>query len=218
MTTSNFLFEKWPCNSLILISRIYSLKYWRFTLGRKDISKDQCFFAEGICWEARILNIFQEELSIPGGFTTINKDRLHIRRHFSSWKIKMYRDGWKIFLFYRLTRSVVNIGCSYVIEYLWCTSEKFKLVYFFSCPSSVKYCSSNSSIPGVILHSIMKSIKTPNHPAYHWSTLWPLEVWVRGLYNSWWFWVHKLSMFIYLSMDKPSQNVFKFINYPSRKR
>ena len=63
---------------------------------------------------------------------------------------------------------------------------------------SVKYCCSNSSIPGVILHSIMKSIKTPNHPAYHWSTLWPLEVWVRGLYNSWWFCVHKLSMFIYL--------------------
>ena len=64
---------------------------------------------------------------------------------------------------------------------------------------SVKYCS-NSSIPGVILHSIMKSIKTPNHPAYHWSTLWPLKVWVRGLYNSWWFCVHKLYMFIYLSM------------------
>ena len=48
--------------------------------------------------------------------------------------------------------------------------------------------------------SIMKSIKTPNHPAYHWSTLWPLEVWVRGLYKFWWFCVHKLSMFIYLSM------------------
>ena len=63
---------------------------------------------------------------------------------------------------------------------------------------SVKYCS-NSSIPGVILHSIMKSIyKTPNHPAYHWSTLWLLEV--CGLYNSWWFCVQKLSMFIYLSM------------------
>ena len=40
---------------------------------------------------------------------------------------------------------------------------------------SVKYCCSNSFIPGDILHSIMKSIKTPNHPAYHWSTLWPLE-------------------------------------------
>ena len=66
---------------------------------------------------------------------------------------------------------------------------------------SVKYCCSNSSIPGVILHSIMKSIKTPNHPAYHRSTLWPLEVWVRGLYNSWWFWEHKLSMLIYLSME-----------------
>ena len=65
---------------------------------------------------------------------------------------------------------------------------------------SVKYCCSNSSIPGVILHSFIKSIKTPNHPAYHWSTLWPLEVWVRGLYNSWGFCVHKLSMFIYLSM------------------
>ena len=37
-------------------------------------------------------------------------------------------------------------------------------------------------------------------PAYHWSTLWPLEIWVRGLYNSWWFCVHELSMFIYLSM------------------
>ena len=46
----------------------------------------------------------------------------------------------------------------------------------------------------------MKSIKTPNQPAYHQSTLWPLEVWVRGLYNSWWFCAHKLSMFIYLSM------------------
>ena len=68
---------------------------------------------------------------------------------------------------------------------------------------SVKYCCSNSSIPGVILHSIMKSIKSPNHPAYHWSTLWPLEVWVRGLYNSWWFCVHKLIMFIYLSMVEP---------------
>ena len=86
--------------------------------------------------------------------------------------------------------------------------EKFKLVYSFSCPSSVlvniiycsvKYCS-NSSIPRVILHSIIKSIKKPNHPAYHRSTLWPLEVRVPGLYNSWWFSVHKLSMFIYLSM------------------
>ena len=90
-------------------------------------------------------------------------------------------------------------------------SEKFKLVKSFSCPSSVlvnmiycsvKYCCLNSSIPGVILHSIMKSIKTPYQPACHWSTLWPLEVWVRGMYNSWWFCVHKLSMFIYLSMLK----------------
>jgi len=64
---------------------------------------------------------------------------------------------------------------------------------------SVKYCCSNSSIPGVILHSI----KIPNHPAYHWSTLWPLEVCVRGLYHSWWFCVHKLSMFIYLSLSLP---------------
>ena len=61
-----------------------------------------------------------------------------------------------------------------------------------SCPSSVlvnmiycsvKYRCSNSSIPGVILHSIYK-----------------IEVWVRGLYNSWVFCVHKRSMFIYLSM------------------
>ena len=73
---------------------------------------------------------------------------------------------------------------------------------------SVKYCCSNSSIPGVILHSNMKSIKTPNHPAHHWSTLWPLEVWVHGLYNSWWFCVHKLSMFIYLSMVNPLINAF----------
>ena len=68
---------------------------------------------------------------------------------------------------------------------------------------SVKYCCSNSFIPGVILHPIMiimKSIKTPNHLTFHWGTHWPLEVWVRGLYNSWWFCVHKLSMFIYLSM------------------
>ena len=65
---------------------------------------------------------------------------------------------------------------------------------------SVKYCCSNSSVHGVILHYIMRSIQTPNRPAYHWSTLWPLEVWVRGLYNSCWFCVHKLSMFIYLSM------------------
>ena len=94
--------------------------------------------------------------------------------------------------------------------------EKFKLVYSFSCPSSVlvnmiycsvKYCCSNSSIPGIILHSIMKSIKTPNHHAYHCSTLWPL---VRGLYNSWWFCVHKLSMFIYLSMVLSYDNFFMF--------
>ena len=52
----------------------------------------------------------------------------------------------------------------------------------------------------------MKSIKTPNHPAYHWSTLWNLKVWVRGLYNSWWFCVHKLSMFIYLSMENCTRN------------
>ena len=79
--------------------------------------------------------------------------------------------------------------------------EKFKLVQSFSCPSSVLvnmiYCSvkncSNSSITGVILHSIIKTIKTPNHPAYHWSTLWPLEVWVC---------VHKISMLIYLCMGK----------------
>ena len=45
---------------------------------------------------------------------------------------------------------------------------------------------------------IMKSIQTPNPPAYHGSTLWPLEVWVRGLCNSWWFCVHKLCLFIYL--------------------
>ena len=45
----------------------------------KDMSKDQCFFAEGVGWEARILNIFQEELSIPGGFTTISlKSRKYI--------------------------------------------------------------------------------------------------------------------------------------------
>ena len=46
----------------------------------------------------------------------------------------------------------------------------------------------------------MKSIKTSHHPAYRWSTLWPLELWVRGLYNYWLFCVLKLSMFIYLSM------------------
>ena len=57
----------------------------------------------------------------------------------------------------------------------------------------------------------MKSIKTPNHPAYHWSTLWPLEVWVRGLYNAWWFCVHKLSMFIYLSMGMAKMKIWKSI-------
>ena len=55
---------------------------------------------------------------------------------------------------------------------------------------------------------IMKSIKIPNHPAYHWITLWPLEVWVRELYNSWLFCVHKLSMFIYLSMGKPNWTIW----------
>ena len=76
---------------------------------------------------------------------------------------------------------------------------------------SVKYCCSNSSMPKVILHSIMKSIKTPNHPAYHWSTLWPLEVWVRGLYDSWWFCVHKLylCLFIYL------WNLLNHLNFDS---
>ena len=82
---------------------------------------------------------------------------------------------------------------------------------------SVKYCCSNRSIPGVIVHSIMKSIKTPNHPAYHWSILWPLEVWVRGLYTSWWFCVHKLSMFIYLSVEFSDyhQNLPFFTEKPS---
>ena len=100
------------------------------------------------------------------------------------------------------------------------------LVYSFSCPSSVlvnkiycsvKYCCSNSTIPGVILLSIMKSIKTPNHPAYHWSTLWPLEVWVGGLHNSWWFCVHKLSMFFYLSMENmdPSHSLYLMNTRPS---
>ena len=65
---------------------------------------------------------------------------------------------------------------------------------------SGKYCCSNSSIPGVILHSIMKSIKTPNHPTYHWSALWPLEVRVRGLYNSlhYFAYISYLCLFIYL--------------------
>ena len=83
---------------------------------------------------------------------------------------------------------------------------------------SVKYCCSNSSIPGVILHSNMKSIKTPNHPAYHWSTLWPLEVWVRRLYNSWWFCVHKLSMFIYLSMETSCAGCLHIENLPFLRR
>jgi len=47
----------------------------------------------------------------------------------------------------------------------------------------------------------MKSIKTPNHPAYHWSTPWPLEVWVRGLYKSWWFCVHNYE-FCVTSIDQ----------------
>ena len=50
----------------------------------------------------------------------------------------------------------------------------------------------------------MKSIKTPNHPAYHWSTLWPLEVWVLGLYKPWWFCIHKLSMFISINVELTS--------------
>ena len=120
---------------------------------------------------------------------------------------------WKLAVIMSLSTCGVHEFCR----------EKFKLVYSFSCPSSVlvnmiycsvKYCCSNSSIPGVNLHSIMKSIKTPNHPAYHWSTLWPLEVWVRGLYNSWWFCVHKLSMFIYLSMvrNNPTMIIIKLWN------
>ena len=49
-----------------------------------------------------------------------------------------------------------------------------------------------------------KPIKTPNDPAFHWSTLWPLEVWFHGLYNSYnsgWFCIHNwynLCLFIYL--------------------
>ena len=119
---------------------------------------------------------------------------------------------------YRLTRSVVNMAVLMSLSTCGVNEfcrEKFVLVESFSCSSlvfvnmincSVNYCCSNSSIPGVILHSIMKSIKTPNHPAYHWSTLWNLKVWVRGLYNSWWFCVHKLSMFIYLSMENCTRN------------
>ena len=54
---------------------------------------------------------------------------------------------------------------------------------------------------------IMKSLKTLNHPACLWSTLWPLEVWVHGLKNSGLFCVHKLSLFIYLAKDRPSQTI-----------
>ena len=54
----------------------------------------------------------------------------------------------------------------------------------------------------------MKSIKTPNHPAYHWSPLWPLEVWVRGLYNSWWFCDIYVYLFIY---DQPCTSVLSWI-------
>ena len=122
----------------------------------------------------------------------------------------MYRDVLKIFLLYRLTRSVVNIGCSYVIEYLKCTWVLYREIYvslvllmpFFSSRQYDITWFSQNKIHSLLLSGliIMKSIKTSNHPAYHWNTLWPLEVRVRGLYNSWWFCVHKLSMFIYLSM------------------
>ena len=45
----------------------------------------------------------------------------------------------------------------------------------------------------------------------------PIEVWVRGLYNSWWFCVHKLSMFIYLSVEFSDyhQNLPFFTEKPS---
>ena len=90
----------------------------------------------------------------------------------------MNRDVLKIILLHRITiRSVVNIGCSYVIVsscgvHEFCR-EKFKLVQSFSCPSlvlvnmiycSVNYCCSNSSIPGVFLHSIMKPLKDQTTP------------------------------------------------------
>ena len=64
---------------------------------------------------------------------------------------------------------------------------------------SVKYCCSNSSIPGVILHSSMTSIKNTKPPRLSLKyTLTPRSM--SSLYNSWWFCVHKLSMFIYSSM------------------
>ena len=80
---------------------------------------------------------------------------------------------------------------------------------------SVKFCFSNSSIPGVILHSIMKSIKTPNHPAYYLSTLWPLEVWVRGFLVILRTWAIYVYLFIYdnnrnlTSWVKIEKNTFK---------
>ena len=94
----------------------------------------------------------------------------------------------------------------------FCVHKLSLFIYLSMIYCSVKYCS-NSSIHGVNLHSIMKSIKTPNHPAYHWSTLWPLEVWVRGLYNCRWFCVHKLSLFIYLSMNKTDELMFSSRKY-----
>ena len=62
----------------------------------------------------------------------------------------------------------------------------------------------------------MKSIKTPNHPAYHWSTLWPLEVWVGGLHNSWWFCVHKLSMFLFIYGEYGSKSFFILDEYETK--
>ena len=73
------------------------------------------------------------------------------------------------------------------------------LTSLFSCPSSVLVKMIYCSVSGLI---IMKSIKTPTTPLIiEVHVLLPQEVWVRGLYNSWWFCVHKLSMFIYLSMS-----------------
>ena len=115
----------------------------------------------------------------------------------------MYKDVLKIFLLYRLTRSAVNIGCSYVIVVYMSSVERNLSLY---SPSHVilqwNIVVQIVPFPELFYTYSMKSIKTPNHPAYHWITLWPLEVWVRGLYNSWWFCVHKQSMFIYLSMGK----------------
>ena len=59
----------------------------------------------------------------------------------------------------------------------------------------------------------MKSIKTSNHPAYHWSTLWPLEEFADCTILGDFVYISYLCLFIYLWVKSMLKNKVKIDLY-----